>query len=200
MSEEEKAAVKAAEEKAAAELAAEEKEGVKPEEKSPLDGMTDEQKKLFSEANAGLLSALDKERGARKSLEKAAKDEAADRLKEEGRFKELYEASQLELAGVKPKADLAEEYETSMQAFLAAEIEALPENKRSMVPSELPTLKQINWIGDHKTQLMKSPAPDIGALEMGGTDIKGVDLTANQKAMARNLGQTDDEYAKGLRN
>jgi hypothetical protein len=168
-----------------------------PETQDPLESLTPEQQKLFADTNAGLMSALEKERDARKALEKAAKNAEAQRLKDNEDWKTLAEKLQEELAGVKPKAELAETQEETLQALLESQIKELPEDKQSLVPKQLTTLQQFDWLAENRSKLMKPVAPDIGAGEFGGTKDKSVILTPEEKQMAAKMKLTEEEYAKG---
>jgi hypothetical protein len=166
-------------------------------EKNPLDQLSDEQRMAFEEANKGLLSALEKERDARKSLEKQAKEVEAQRLKDQDDYKTLAEQLQDELAGVKPKADLVEEYEEALKGVLDAQIEQIPEDLRTLVPEELPTKSKLDWIAKNSSLLMKSKPFNIGAGERGGEEPKGViTLTEDEKFAADATGVSYEDYAK----
>lgn len=150
-------------------------------------------------------SRLDDEINKRKELEKrlsvieAANTEAEEkRLKDNEQYKELADKYQLENEKLKPLADVAEAQEKTLQDYLAAQIEELPEDARSMVPEDYSTLQKLRWLSDNKVKLMKPVGPDIGAGERGGSQEKTVALTQEQKAIAKKTGVSEADYAKNL--
>lgn len=134
------------------------------------------------------------------ALEKAAQAEQEKRLKEANDFKTLYEQAQAEIAGLKPKAESLTAMETTLNTILASEIASLPEAFRDIVPDGLSTQDKLNWISKNKAKLTKPAAFDIGAGDKGAdkknqTKDTGV-LSDEEKIAARDLGMTEEEYAK----
>ena len=184
-------------------------EGVKPDDSKetasddPLSALSPEAQKIFKETNAGLLTALQKERDANKeatarmaTIEKENQERLEKQLQEQGKYKELAEERAKALAEALPKAEQLEAYEATLKEFLQAQIEEIPEEKRSLIPTMLPVKEQLAWLAVNRTLLMKTTAPKIGAGTQGGSESKGVDLTDEERAYARKFKMTDEDYAK----
>lgn len=135
-----------------------------------------------------------------KKLATIEKEQAAlneKHLEEQGKYKELAEERATKLAELQPQADQVDSMAKTLKEILAAEIEALPEVARPLVPSELSDQQQLNWIAKNKTNLSKPNAFDIGAGKRGSENGEVlVDLTAEEKAMAKNMNVSEKDYAK----
>jgi len=182
--------------------------GVKPttENDDPLSGLTPEARKIFEETNAGLLSALQKERDANKNavarlatIEKENQERLEKQLTEQGKYKELAEERAKALAEMQPKADQLEAAQATLKLVLAAQIENIPESKRSLVPSKLSTEDQLEWISQNAGLLSKSPSIDQGSGKLGGTQDATVDLTPEQREIAKKMNVKPEDYAKNLK-
>ena len=182
--------------------------GVKPttENDDPLSGLTPEARKIFEETNAGLLSALQKERDANKNavarlatIEKENQERLEKQLTEQGKYKELAEERAKALAEMQPKADQLEAAQATLKLVLAAHIENIPESKRSLVPSKLSTEDQLEWISQNAGLLSKSPSIDQGSGKLGGTQDATVDLTPEQREIAKKMNVKPEDYAKNLK-
>ena len=180
-------------------------EGVKPTptDDDPLSGLTPEARKIFEETQAGMMSALKKEREANSSaaeklaaMEKENQDRLEKQLKEQGKYKELAEERAKALAEMQPKADQLEAAQATLKQVLAAQIEQIPEDKRSLVPDKLSTEDQLEWISQNRALLSKKTPFNIGAGQQGGTDNGGDSLTAEELAMCKKMNVSPADYAK----
>lgn len=139
---------------------------------------------------------------ARKAEERLAQIEAEAKantektLAEQNKYKELYDGRAADLAKAQAEAAKVTHYEATLTAVLAAQIEGIPEDKRQLVPTELPISQQLAWIS-RNAAILKAPAAfDIGAGRQGGGQSKSVNLTAEEHAVAVAFGMSDAEYAK----
>jgi len=181
-------------------------QGVKPtiENDDPLSGLTPEARKIFEETNAGLLSALKKEREANKNaadrlaaIEKENQERLEKQLQEQGKYKELAEERAKLLAEMQPKADQLEAAQATLKQVLAAQIEQIPEDKRTLVPGKLSTEDQLDWIAQNRALLSKTKPIDVGAGKLGGSADNGsADLTAEELEMAKKMNVKPEDYAK----
>lgn len=71
-------------------------------------------------------------------LEQAQRKAEEEAAKEQGKWRELYEATQ-------PKAELLESYETAVQEMLEGRLGQVPEHLRGLVPQGSP-LEQLQWL------------------------------------------------------
>jgi len=131
-----------------------------------------------------------------KALEKAAQDAETKRLQESEDYKALYEKAQGTISELQPKADGADSAHATLKEVLEAQVEAIPNNKRDLVPDELSTEQQLAWIAKNRELLGKSAQFDIGAGEQGGSGDKSVNLSSEDAAMAKKMGLSQEDYAK----
>jgi hypothetical protein len=180
-------------------------EGVKPEAKSddPLSALSPEVRKIFEQTQAGLLSALTKEREARSeaqkkadAFEKAQQDAERKRLEETNDYKKLYEATLADVTKFKPIAEQVNAYEKTLGEILEAQIAELPEDYRDVVPDGLSTKQKLDWLAKNKIKFMKAEPFDIGAGKRGVKPDKSSQLTDDEKRMAKHLGMSEEDYAK----
>ena len=172
----------------------------------PLDALSPEAKKIFEETNAGLLSALKKEREANKAaadrlatIEKENQTQLEKQLVEQGKYKELAEERARALAELQPKADKLDSAEATLQLVLDGQILQIPEDKRKLIPDYGTVEDRLNYIAANGDLLRKAEAFDIGASSRGGkSDKKSVVLTDDQKAMAKKLDISNEDYANKL--
>jgi len=148
-------------------------------------------------------SRLDEEIQKRKDLEKrlsaiekAGREAETKRLKEQEDYKALYEKAESELTEYKPKAEKVETLETVLKETLDNAIKEIPEDSRSLIPSELPIDAQLRWISVNRQILAKVPPVEQGAGRRGGGETKNVQLTPEEQQIARDWGVSDEEYAK----
>ena len=172
----------------------------------PLDALSPEAKKIFEETNAGLLSALKKEREANKAaadrlatIEKENQTQLEKQLVEQGKYKELAEERARALAELQPKADKLDSAEATLQLVLDGQILQIPEDKRKLIPDYGTVEDRLNYIAANGDLLRKAEAFDYGASSRGGkSDKKSVVLTDDQKAMAKKLDISNEDYANKL--
>lgn len=149
------------------------------------------------------ISRLNEEIGKRKAmeerlalLEQASKDAETKRLKETEDYRKLYEDAEKELSTIKPRAAIAEESEKTLRTVLESQVAELPENMRGLIPAELSTQQQLQWLSKNKGLLIKPKPQDIGAGKTGGGAPAGTDLTPEEIEVARQFGVKPEDYAK----
>ena len=130
------------------------------------------------------------------ALETEQKAQLEAQLAEQGKYKELAEQRAKQLAEAQSKADKLEAYEATLQKLLDAEVEAIPEDKRGMIPAPLSTEQKLDWIAQNKAHLVKQAPPSIGAGIRGGSQEKSVEISQEEAATAKKFGMTAEEYAK----
>lgn len=130
------------------------------------------------------------------ALEKAQQETERKRLEEANEYKKLYETTQAELSNLKPKAEQVDTYEKTLTSILESQIADLPEDFRDVVPDGLTTQAKLDWLAKNKSKFMKAEPFDIGAGKTGAKPNKKVDLTPEQKEMARQYGVSEEDYAK----
>jgi len=123
-------------------------------------------------------------------------------LKEQGKFKELYEKQTAEFARVQTEAQKAAAYQTAFQQSLDARIAAIPEGMRSLVPDGLEPLKLSEWLDKNSALLSNRRAPNLDAGAGGSgaspSGVKAVALSADQIQIAQAMGLTPERYAARL--
>jgi len=166
----------------------------KPAEAKNADNSHMIPKERFDEVNARLKEA------EKKSLatEKALKEAQEARLKEKEDYKALYEQTTSELSELKPLAEQVESYKETMAKLLEAQIADIPDELQGLIPDELSVKQKIDWIAKNKKLLLKPIAPDIGAGQRGAGSSSNVQLTPEQREVARRFGYSDEEYIKHL--
>jgi len=133
------------------------------------------------------------------ALEKAAIDKEEQALKDDKRYKELYEKSQAKITELTPKAEALATAEETLKNVLEAQIALIPEDKRALIPDYGTVEERLRYIAANGDMLRKADAFDIGASSKGGkSDKKSVVLTDEQKKMAKNLNISQEDYAKKL--
>ena len=169
----------------------------------PLAGLSPEAQAIFRETQAGLLSALQKERDANKAaaerlaaIEKEGQERLEKQLAEQGKYKELAEERAKAIAEMQPKADQLEAAQATLKLVLTAQIEQIPEDKRSLVPNKLSTEDQLEWISQNRGLLSKKTPFNIGAGQQGGTDNGGESLTAEELAICKKMSIKPEDYAR----
>ena len=174
-----------------------------PNEQEKVTDATAESKKA-EEGHMVPKTRLDQEIDKRKelegrlaALEKSSKDAEEQRLADQEKWRELAEKRLEELEAVKPKAAVAEEQEASLQKYLQAQIDEIPEDYQSLIPEQLTTLQKLDWLSVNKAKLLKPIAPDIGAGKRGaGSGSAATELTPEEKEVARRFGYSEKEYAE----
>jgi len=148
----------------------------------------------FKEVNDQKVAA---ERRA-EALDKAAQEAEANRLKEQGDYKKLYETQEADLARAKAGAAKADSLETTLKTVLDAQVAEIPEARRSLIPEELTTQQKLDWIAKNRAVLLAPVPPDLGAGRFGGgrPPEKHPELTPEEKEVARKFGMSEEDYAK----
>lgn len=146
-----------------------------------------------------LVDAANEAKKRADALEKANQDAERKQLEEANEFKKLYEKAQAEIATLKPKAEGLESMEQTLSGLLEAEIKTLPEQFQDIVP-EGTTKQKLEWLGKNKSKFMKPEAFEIGAGATGAKkdNTKKIELTAEQKQMARDYGIKEEDYIRQL--
>lgn len=156
--------------------------------KSRFDEVNEERRKLQDE-----IAAI-------RANEKA---EAERQLAEQNKYKELADVRAADLE--KARTDLAKSqaelgkisaYEKTLAEVLAAQVAALPEEKRGLVPDELSTAQKLSWLAKNAAILKAPQAPNIGAGVRGGTEATTVNLSPEEMAFAQRFGMNPEEYQK----
>ena len=150
--------------------------------KSRLDEVLEKNKELLDKMSA---------------MDAASKDAEEQRLADQEKWRELAEKRQQELEALKPRANVAEEQEKSLQSYLRAQIEEIPEEMRSLIPEQLTTLQKLDWLSLNRSKLLKPIGPNIGAGQQGAGGGGGMtELTAEEKQAADQFGIKYDDYGK----
>ncbi len=143
-------------------------------------------------------AVLDKEKTKRRELEaklKAIEEEEKDRKQKEA----LERGEHVEIiAELQPKAEKAERYEKQVQERVATKIESLPEDLRTLVPNFPDPMDTWDWLQTAEAAGVftppKPPNTDAGAQ---GDKPEVFELTDGERGIARQLGLSDEEYARG---
>ena len=105
------------------------------ENDDPLSVLSDDARKLFEDTQAGLLSALQKERDAnKKAAEKISAIESENQsrleaqLQEQGKFKELADERAKALLKAQEKAERYDAAHKTLEKVLEAQLEVIPES------------------------------------------------------------------------
>jgi len=153
--------------------------------KSRLDQINDKLKAAISEKEAA---------------EKALNDTQEQRLKEQNKYKELYDQKVKELSEIKPKADRLDAVLESMKARLDGRIEQLPEDMKEIIPAGLPIEEKIDWLDRFGEQFLKPHGPEIGAGVRGaGKDTGLVEITPLMRKGAGLFGLTDEQLKRAAK-
>lgn len=104
--------------------------------------------------------------------QKAEEKQKQKELEEQGKYQELLaeKDKELELAS-KSKEELAQHQE-ALQEILESELEKIPEDKRSLIPEELPTVAKLKYIAKNR------------AILTGGKDNTGAPVPPNSKNLS----------------
>lgn len=118
-------------------------------------------------------------------------------LAEQGNYKAIADQHAAKIAELEPYKTRAESLEILFRESNDRRVKALPEDKRGLVPLDYPPEKLSTWLDMNFEHLIKKPAPstDAGAGGSGSGQTK-VELTPEQKVMAKRFNMTDEQYAK----
>ena len=141
-------------------------------------------------------------RVALKEQEKQAREREQARLVEEGKWKELAESRANELAQYQPYKERAETLEAQLRAHNEARIKRVPEDMRTIIPTEYAPEKLSAWLDANESKLVRPPAPDLdaGAGRGGAGSMATIKLTPEQKQLAEQARMTPEQYAAQLKN
>lgn len=135
----------------------------------------------------------------RKAVEDAEKERTrieTERLQEQGKFKELFEGANKELEPLKQAAERATVLEAAITAHNEKRITRIPENMRTVVPSDYTPEKLSEWLDKNEAILAKPTAPQTDAGAQGTPANSLPKLTPEEQTMARALKMSDEEYVK----
>jgi hypothetical protein len=120
-----------------------------------------------------------------------------ERLAKQGDFETLAQQRAAEVESLKPFAQRTSELEAVIREDNEAIIKSIPEQMRSIIPTDYPPEKLKRWLTTNMTLLSKQPAPnyDAGA-GGGGGGSQPVKLSPDELAMAKRVGVTPEEYLK----
>lgn len=131
------------------------------------------------------------------ALKKQFGERQQTQLTEQGRFKELAEQRAAQLAELEPFKQRAQTLEAMISQSNEARVAQIPENMRGLIPVEYSPEKLAGWLDANLSQLTKPTAPNLDG-GVGGSS-KAVALTNEQKAMARRMGMSDEDYIAALK-
>lgn len=120
-----------------------------------------------------------------------------ERLAKQGDFETLAQQRAAEVESLKPFAQRTSELEAVIREDNEAIIKSIPEQMRSIIPTDYPPEKLKRWLTTNMTLLSKPPAPnyDAGA-GLGNGGSQSAKLTQDELAMAKLVGVTPEEYLK----
>lgn len=131
---------------------------------------------------------------------KAMEDAQRKRLEETGNYAEVAKRYQSELESLKPIAERAQSLEAIIRESNEARLGAIPESYRNLVPTDYAPEKLQAWLNANESLLKRAPAPSLDAgAGANSAPSDSVRLTAEQKALAKRFGLSEDEYAAQLR-
>lgn len=134
-----------------------------------------------------------KHRNAAKAAEKAAELAEAEKLAEQGKYKELWEKTKSQLDEYEPmKARLSELTERTVAAN-EARIKAIPDGMKGLVPEYDDPFKLSAWLDANSAVFQRPAAPSLDAGAGGTVAGNGVD-EAKARARAIRVGVDPDLY------
>lgn len=139
-------------------------------------------------------SDLERYKGELKTFNEAQRKQLA----EQGNFKALAEQHAAEVARLKPIEERASALEKIIRDGNEARIAEVPERMRSIIPTDYPPEKLQDWLNKNASLLAQPPPPDFDAGAGAGSsgNPSSMKLTADEKAMAKRIGVTEEEYLK----
>jgi hypothetical protein len=131
------------------------------------------------------------------TMEAAEKAETEKRLAEQNQWKEVAEKRGEELVKAQAEAAKVGGMEATLAQVLAAQVEALPKDKRALVPDALTTQGKLDWLAKNAAILKAPAAFDIGAGHLGGgEDNTPPVLSPEEEQVAAAFGMKKEDYAK----
>lgn len=141
-------------------------------------------KSRFDEVNAKYkemaekIEAFEKAEAAR---QKAAEQKELELKQEQGKFQELFQESQKELEGLKKYESRTTELEGLINGMVEAKLEAVPEEMKDLVPSNLTPEATLEWLAKAETKgLFGKKEPEVK--EIGKPSNKSTDTPKVDKA------------------
>jgi phage I-like protein len=120
-----------------------------------------------------------------------------ERLISEGKWKELAESRERDLMQLKPYQERADGLEGIIKAQNDARITAVPEEMRTIIPTDYAPEKLSTWLDANIAKLTRQPAPNLDAGAGAGSGGKPSPVLTDQElAIARMLGISPEVYAK----
>ena len=134
-----------------------------------------------------------------RSIEEKMTEREKQELAEQEKWQELAQKNEARVKELEPVAERYEAMLERLQESNKKRIDALPEAMRSLVPEYDDPSKLAAWLDANADKLRKPQAPSLNG-GAGGGDRPGSNVVLNeqQRAMARKLGVTDEDYAKRL--
>lgn len=132
-------------------------------------------------------------------LQNERETEKQNALKEQGKWKEIAEENERKLKEAQLQLGRLNEYETTLKETLDAQLSEIPVELQKLVPDTLDTRGQLAWLSKNKPILLKPNTFDIGAggnLNAGGKGRKQVEISDEQKELARRYGMSPEDYVK----
>ena len=123
-----------------------------------------------------------------KSETAAAQDKA---LKEQGKYRELYEKVMAELEVERQHRERADALGKTISATNQKRIEQIPEDMRPVIPTDYPPEKLSEWLDNNASRLTKAPPPprDGGKVgEAGQPQIKVTEQVSRMAQVANQFG------------
>ena len=171
-----------------------------PEDHQPEDHQSDDVQNIDDLPNWAqtMIKSLRDESASRrialKQQQQAQREAEQRRLADEGKWRELAEEREAELKSLQPYRQRAEALESKITASNKRRIESIPEGYRTLVPINYTADELSDWLDANLQQLIKPTAPKLDGGVSG--KIASIDLTEDEKAIARSTGLTFEEYAE----
>jgi hypothetical protein len=144
-----------------------EKQETKPEgaEQQPKENMIP--KSRFDEVNSKYKELLEKVKAfeeAESQRQKESEEKELQLKKEQGKFEELYNATQKELETYKQYEARAKQLEGLIQGMVEAKMKAIPEDMADLVPPNLTVEQTLDWLNkaEAKGLFVKKEPKEVG--------------------------------------
>lgn len=147
----------------------------------------------------GLRKEAEDTRKEKKRIETAAQQQERERLEKDKEWETLAVKYKTDLDASAPRVERLDAMEQFLRDSAAARIKALPKQYQSLVPDYDDPLKTLAWLDANAATLSLPKPPDIGAGQQGDNGKKPIELTPEQKQMAKNLKMSEEKYAAELR-
>lgn len=121
-----------------------------------------------------------------------------ERLKEEGKWKELAETRGNELAKLQPYQERAQALERAIVEENKARIAQVPESERSLIPEGLSPEGLQSWLNKNWQRLTVPPAPDLDGGAGGGAGGEPL-VTPGLLALAKQFNLTPAQLQQAIK-